>query len=123
MSRLFIVVTFIALVLSSCTEQPNQSLESELLVEREVNPSLAEIMQGLEADLAEVTHGIWTQDLDIITEAATRIAEHPKISAEQLSLIKAELGEEIGSFVQIDQVVHSNAFELAGSDFRRGKPS
>jgi len=115
MSRVFVLVTFVTLLLSSCADQAEQSSESAYVAEKESDHSLVEIMQALETDLAEVAHGIWTQDFTIMAAAATRIANHPKVSAEQLSVIKAELGEEIGAFVQFDQIVHSSAVELADS--------
>jgi cytochrome c556 len=102
----------------------DQSSEVSSIAPSSIAPSdlpLVEIMQGLETDLAIVAHGIWTQDQVVIREAATRIAEHPKVTAEQLATIKNALGSEIAMFVQHDQVVHGAAVELvAAVDSSRG---
>ena len=119
MYRSLLIVASIAvlgLVVSSCAsgERDNgNSAHPETLADSELSePSLIGIMQGLEKNLAEVAHGLWVQDSDLVQEAAARIADHPKIPEHQLVAIKAELGSEMPAFAQFDQVVHSAAVEL-----------
>ena len=75
--------------------------------------ALVDIMRGLETDLAEVAHGLWTQERQTVKSAAMRIAEHPKVTPDQLAAIKEELGSEMGSFAQFDGIVHDTSIELA----------
>lgn len=82
---------------------------------RPSNLPLREIMRGLEADLAAVAHGIWTEDHEAVRTAAKRIAEHPKVSPEQVAAIQAALGGEFSAFVQHDQAVHGAAMSLVGA--------
>jgi hypothetical protein len=70
-------------------------------------------MAALEADLADVAHGIWIDDAGVVSEAATRIADHPRVPPDQMSTIQALLGQEFGAFVQMDRQVHDDAVALA----------
>ena len=101
--------------LVSCANEPVQSEPSDSIDSQMDDLTLVEIMEGLEADLADVSHGIWTQDPFIISQAATRIADHPQVPAEQLSVIKMELGSDLANFVRYDQMVHAGAVQLADS--------
>lgn len=76
---------------------------------------LLDIMRGLEEDLAETAHGFWVEDLEIISSAATGVAEHPRVPQEQMLAIQAELGDEFPTFVQMDRQVHDLAVELAAA--------
>ena len=74
---------------------------------------LKEIMRGLEADLAEVAHGLWVEDHEAVGAAASRIAEHPKVTPGQMGTIQTELAAEFPVFVEQDQSVHDAAVGLA----------
>jgi len=114
---LVLTVGFLGVASFSCKQAPidtNVNHEDGLVANiAPSDSSLIGIMRGLEADLAEVAHGLWTQDPQVVKAAAIRIADHPKVTAEQLLVIKQELGAEIGAFVQFDQVVHNSAIDLA----------
>jgi hypothetical protein len=75
--------------------------------------SLKAIMQGLEADLANVAHGIWAEDAEAVGAAAGRVADHPRVTPEQMAVIQATLGEDFAAFVQYDQAVHRASVALA----------
>jgi hypothetical protein len=115
MFRISVLLIYSTLVLSTsaCSDLPDVTTVAESAPISSLSPPLVEIMRGLEADLGQVAHGIWTRNPRHIREAATRIAEHPKVSPTQLSAIKLELASEFGTFVQFDQDVHSAAVELA----------
>lgn len=100
---------------ASCTDSYDTTSDADRMPAESPDIQLIEIMQGLESDLADAAHGIWMQDREIVQSAATRIAEHPKVSEEQLAAIKLELGSEMGVFAQYDEIVHSAAVELAES--------
>lgn len=75
---------------------------------------LVEIMRALEEDLAEATHGLWVDDRTVVAAAAGRIAEHPRVTAEQMGVIQQTLGDEFPAFAGMDQRVHDGAVALAG---------
>ncbi len=106
---------------TAVSDQERQQLGAPTLAEvrarleesnRPSNLPLREIMRGLEADLAAVAHGIWTEDHEAVRTAAKRIAEHPKVIPEQVAAIQAALGGEFPAFVQHDQAVHGAAMDL-----------
>lgn len=110
-----VTVFFLIGILASCA---NEGIQPELPDAESTtgeDVELIEIMRGLEADLAEAAHGIWIQDPLIVSQAATRIAEHPKVPEAQLAIIKTALGRDLADFVQFDQLVHSSAVQLADS--------
>lgn len=76
---------------------------------------LKEIMAALEADLIDVGHGLWTDDAALVSEAATRIAEHPTVIPAQMVTIQSVLGDEFSSFAQMDRQVHDGAVALAAA--------
>ncbi len=80
-----------------------------------VDPTLKEIMQGLEQDMANLAHGIWIADREAVRVAAQGIADHPGVTAQQMGTIQAELGDQFLSFVQFDQSVHADAVELTSA--------
>ena len=110
-------VACLAVTATSCQEPPPAQAEPTEPAPSESATAdrlpLKEIMGGLEADLANVAHGIWIADSEIVRAAATRIADHPKVLAEQMGVIQTELGTEFPAFVQQDQAVHGAAVELA----------
>ena len=114
-----LAVGSILLATVSCQPPPAEETDAAGDVPTEspepTNLPLKQIMQGLEADLASVAHGIWTEDHRAIAEAATRVAEHPKVTPEQMQAIQAELGNQYPAFVQQDMAVHDGSVELAGA--------
>ena len=70
------------------------------------------LMVGLAQDMARINTGLWHEDYDLIRQGASNIANHPRISPEQMKQIKGALGTEFENFVQFDKVVHGNANEL-----------
>ena len=56
------LVLFFSLLTSSCVDTPEVASDAEPISIAPSDILLKEIMQGLEADLAIVAHGIWVQD-------------------------------------------------------------
>ena len=77
--------------------------------------SLQEIMQGLRDDLAQVSDGLLTDDFEQIAQGADAIANHPRIPAQEVQLVAAELGVEMPAFKAIDTRVHDLAVEVAAA--------
>ena len=73
-------------------------------------------MQGLEADMAAGAHGLWIEDRAIVEAAARRIAEHPRVTPEQMSIIQATLGEGFAAFARHDRDVHDAAVAFAEAE-------
>jgi hypothetical protein len=67
---------------------------------------LKTIMQGLRNDTSMVFDGLLIDDYDAIASATAKIADHPEIPPEQVTLISAELGTEMAAFKQFDTLVH-----------------
>jgi mono/diheme cytochrome c family protein len=74
---------------------------------------LVEIMRRLEADLADVAHGIWVEDPGTVRDAAGRIAAHPRVPPEQMATIRSTLGDELAAFAAMDGSVHDASVALA----------
>jgi uncharacterized protein YndB with AHSA1/START domain len=74
--------------------------------------TLRAIMQGLRDNLTDITDGLLTDDFGLIARGANGIAEHPRIPAEQVNLVAAELGEDMAVFKQLDTWVHDLALEV-----------
>lgn len=79
----------------------------------EAAPSLLEIMQQLEVDMARVAHGVWVEAYDSIAVAARAVADHPQVGPEERAEILGILGEGGVGFRQADMAVHDTALELA----------
>ena len=115
---LVIPITIIGFATFSCREVPREVAVNPDDASSAALPSnlpLVEVMRGLESDLANVAHGIWTRDPEAVRVAAIRIAEHPKVAPEQVSIIRRELEREFVVFAQHDQVVHKTAVDLAAA--------
>lgn len=80
---------------------------------RQAQPSLIEIMQGLEIDMDRVAHGVWVADFDSIAAGARAVADHPKVGPAERAEIFEVLGERAAGFRQADMLVHNTAVELA----------
>lgn len=108
-----------AVLASACQDRPaadagaQPSSEPSALMPQ--NLPLKEIMQGLEEDLAELAHGLWIEDPAVVSAAAHRIAEHPRVPPEQMGAIQSALSTEFSAFVAMDQLVHDAAVALAAA--------
>lgn len=76
------------------------------------DPTLKQIMQALEADMAGVAHGIWLEDREAVRAAAERVADHPRVTPEQMATIQATLGAEFATFAGMDGEVHGASVAL-----------
>ncbi len=74
---------------------------------------LKTIMVGLGEDMAKLNMGLWLEDFGAVTTAATAIADHPHVSADERQRLQAILGKDFGSFAAADGAVHDQAVNLA----------
>lgn len=77
--------------------------------------TLKEIMQGLREDAVQIADGLLTENFEQIAQAADAIADHPKIPAEHVQLVMAELGDEMPTFKLLDTLVHDLAVEVGAA--------
>lgn len=73
---------------------------------------LKEIMQNLRSDSALIVDGMLVDNFDVVADAANRIANHPRIPPEQVTLLAAELGSEMAAFKQLDTLVHDLSLSI-----------
>jgi cytochrome c556 len=71
---------------------------------------LLQIMQKLGSDMASLTHGLMTDDRQLVVNSASAIAEHSAIA--DLERVQQELGGEIGEFERLDTDVHNTLLQL-----------
>ncbi len=90
---------------SPSTKAPSQASPDE--------GALKPIMVGLGEQMAIVQAGIWTENFDLIAEAAMKVADHPKVSDAEKKRVIATLGKDFGAFVALDKAVHSQSVALA----------
>lgn len=74
--------------------------------------TLKAIMQDLRNDLVKVSDGLLTDNFELMAQGARGIAEHPRIPADQVKLVAAELREEMPAFKQLDMQVHDLSLRL-----------
>lgn len=74
--------------------------------------TLKQIMQGLRDDYVKIADGLLTDDFDLVAAGASAIANHPKIPAQQVQLVAAELGQEMPSFKRLDMRVHDLSLDI-----------
>lgn len=74
---------------------------------------LRPLMVDLSLDMERIHQGLWREDYVMIAQGARSIAEHPKISSEQMAAIKKALGTDFKQFFQFDVTVHEAASALA----------
>lgn len=84
---------------------------------------LRSLMAELGQDMNRVSEGIWREDYDMIASGAERIAHHPRVPAEERTLIQEILTDRFPQFVALDQTVHRTALELAAAAQARDLPS
>jgi hypothetical protein len=73
------------------------------------------IMLDLEKQMTEIHGGLWRDDFGRIERAATAIAEHARVPAEERESIQGILGEDFASFVQADHLTHATARDIAAA--------
>lgn len=76
---------------------------------------LRPLMVALAQDMDRISTGLWYEDYGLIEEGARSIANHPRISPEDLAKIKETLGEGFQGFVSMDKAVHGSATELVSA--------
>jgi len=77
------------------------------------NRPLRFLMVGLGQDMGRINDGIWHEDYEMVRSGAQSIADHPRVTPEEMAAIKIALGEQFQAFVGYDQVVHQIATKLA----------
>jgi hypothetical protein len=70
-------------------------------------------MLGLQGDLDRISHGLWTESYDSIGVAAESVADHPRVTPEEASLIAGVLGSDMARFQTLDRNVHDLSVQLA----------
>ena len=73
---------------------------------------LKKIMQDLRSDSALIVDGLLVENFDAVADAAMRIANHPRIQPEQVTLVAAELGSEMAAFKLLDTQVHDLSLSI-----------
>jgi len=104
------------LVVAGCTtveQAPSADVQVEETPAQPDPGTLKAVMAGIAADMDSVHTGIWTEDLVQVERAATSIAGHPHVSADERSRIQQILGADFGDFVAGDKRVHDAAVGLA----------
>lgn len=76
---------------------------------------LRPLMVALGQDMDRISTGLWYENYRLIEEGARSIANHPRISPEDLATIKETLGQEFQGFVSMDKAVHGSATELVSA--------
>lgn len=76
-------------------------------------PGLFDIMMGLQADMYRVSRGLWLARPDTVARGARSIADHPRIPADEIRVIRDLLGDDTGRFQELDRRVHDLAVQLA----------
>lgn len=74
--------------------------------------SLLAIMQKLGTDIVSLTHGLMTDNPDLVSESAGAIADHAPIAQDDLERIHQTLGAEMQEFERLDEAVHESAVRL-----------
>jgi len=85
------------------------------------DPSLKQIMQGLRDDLFEIADGLLVDDFDKVADGAAGIAGHAQIPPEQIQLVAGELGAEMSTFKQFDNLVHDLSLAIAAAAEERDR--
>lgn len=116
--QLWVRLAVLAIVLSACGRGPQaDDGAQDVLTQTPVNappaqPTLKAIMQVLASDMAGVAMGVWLEQPDVVQDAARRVADHPRVPAEQLQAIQATLNQEFADFARHDQQVHDTSLDL-----------
>jgi cytochrome c556 len=76
-------------------------------------PGLFALMAGLERDMAALSHGLWTADLEQVAESAEAVANHPRIPPGEVEAVAAVLGPDMAAFKATDTEVHEQGLRVA----------
>ena len=118
MSRIVLLVVIIGVatsvgVLPINDRAPEASDGTQVAPPDTLTRPLRLLMVGLGQDMSRVNDGIWHEDFRMIQQAADAIANHPRISPEEMVAIKNALGNRFAMFVGHDRMVHDTATRLA----------
>lgn len=129
------LVTVVALVatMAGCTSEPAVSGGAGTADLHEAhaaapgaapeNLPLKTIMQGLETDMAALAHALWLEDAAGVAAAAARVADHPRVTPEQMAIIQGTLGPDFAAFVEHDHAVHGATVDLASAASKGATPA
>ena len=73
------------------------------------------LMVELGQDMNRINDGLWHEDYRMIRQGASAIADHPRITANEMAAIKSALTERFEAFVEIDRHVHQTAVTMANA--------
>lgn len=96
-------------------------LSTIAFADSDTGSDLKQIMQALRDDSVLILNGLLIADLDAVAHAAARIADHPKIPATQITLVAAELGEEMAAFKQYDTLVHDLSLAIRSAALEKNR--
>lgn len=77
------------------------------------------LMVGLGQDMSRISDGLWHEDYEMIRQGARGVADHPRVTPEEMATIQAVLEGRFETFVGFDQLVHDTADEMAGAAAER----
>ncbi len=80
------------------------------------------IMLGLGGEMERIQSGFWTENFDLIGEAAVKIADHPKLASSEVSRLKTTLGEDFSTFGAMDKAVHDGAIRVSEASADKDMP-
>jgi len=101
----------IGTVLFSTSRPTSSPTTRDTVVTKQLRP----LMAGLAQDMSRINTGIWHEDVDLVRQGASSIANHPRIAPDQIAKIKKALGQEFPNFVRYDKDVHETATELVSA--------
>ncbi|MDX1566149.1 MAG: hypothetical protein R3223_00015 [Longimicrobiales bacterium] len=75
-------------------------------------PGLFSIMIDLQGEMARVSRGLWSENLDTVAVGARAVANHPRVPPSEFERISGVLGSEMNRFREMDVRVHDLAVRL-----------
>ncbi len=120
MKRVYVLLGALSLVVfSTGTQVPAPIEEIQTAPSDTLDRPLRFLMVGLGQDMGRISDGIWHEDYEMVRLGAQSIADHPKITREEIAAIKIALGDQFPAFIGLDQVVHQTATQLAKASQER----
>ena len=118
MNRLYLLLGTLgllagALVLTTGTQVPVHTQEIQTAPADTLRRPLRLLMVGLGQEMSRIGDGIWHEDYEMIRQGARAVANHPRVTVEEMAAIKNALNEQFPVFVGHDQAVHQTATQLA----------
>ena len=74
---------------------------------------LKNLMVALGQDMSRLGDGLLHEDYEMIHRAAQDIADHPRVTPEEMAAIRQALGDGFQAFVGFDVDVHETAVQIA----------